>query len=274
MLEMIRYFVVFAGTAISAYTDLRTGLILDKVTYPMIALGIVFSIADVFFLNSFTQLVVPLLVFAFSFLLYYLGKLGGGDVKIFTAMALLLPSFQGQPFVLNVLLVAALSSISILSVYFLFRYFSLKKRERVERKEKARAILLGIAIMLYFAVFVQLGFMGFLQALLLGVPLFLGVFAMAFQSGIYREFFLKYVSPKELEEDEIIAKEFLEPAVLAEAGLSIKGVLDLKAAEKLARAGVKKIPVYRSLPPFAPFLLFGVIVSYFVPDLFSLVFFP
>ncbi|MFH1234881.1 MAG: hypothetical protein V1493_04695, partial [Candidatus Diapherotrites archaeon] len=119
-----------------------------------------------------------------------------------------------------------------------------------------------------------LGFMQLWQALALFAPLLLGLCAMAFQSGIYKAFFLKYVSPKELEEDEIIAKEFLEPAVLSEAGLSVKGIVDWKAAEKLAKAGVHKIPVYRSLPPFAPFLLVGVIISYFVPDLFLLIFFP
>ncbi len=103
MFELVRYLIVIAGTAISACTDIKTGLILDKITYPMLALGVLFSAADVLLEQSFTQLLVPLAVFAFGFALYYLGKLGGGDVKIFTAMALLLPFYRGEPFILNVL---------------------------------------------------------------------------------------------------------------------------------------------------------------------------
>ncbi len=274
MFEFVRYLVVLIGTAVSAYTDIKTGLILDRVTYPMIALGVAFTLADIFFSHNFFQLVVPAGVFFLGFVLYYLGKLGGGDVKIFTGMALLLPYYKSEPFVLNVLLIAALSSVVVISSYYLFKYFRSGVRVKENHRDMLKSFALGILLLLYFVSLYSFGFMDLSSALILFVPLLFALFFLAFQTGIKKNFFLKYVSFKELEEDEIIAKEFLDDSILSQAGLLVKGVVGKKEAKKLAGLGVKKFPVYRSLPPFAPFLLFGVIVSFFWPSLFSQVFYP
>lgn len=274
LFELCRYLVVLFGTAVSSYTDFKTGLILDKITYPMIALGLFFSFFDVVLEKAFLQLLVPVGVFALGYALYYAGKLGGGDVKIFTAMALLLPYYKGEPFILNVLLIAALSSVVVISSYYLFKYFKKGVRVRENRKDLLKAFLFGIAILLYLVFLQQLGFLEFVHAVLLFVPILFALFFLAFQTGIKKNFFLKYVSIRELEEGEIVAKEFLDRDLLMQSGLSLKGIISKKDAEKLSELGVKKIPVYRALPPFAPFLLLGVIVSFFFPDLFSTLFFP
>lgn len=274
LFEFYRYIIVLLGTIISAHTDIKTGFILDKVTYPMIALGILFTLGDVFLEMNFFQLLVPIAIFALGYLLYFLGKLGGGDVKIFTAMALLLPYYRGQPFVLNVLLLAALSSVVVISAYYLFRYFRKGVKVKENRGDIIKAFFLGVALMLYFFFLMQLGFLSLEYAVVLFVPLCFALLFLAFRTGIKKNFFLKYVPPGKLEEDEIIAKEFIDPGILAECGLSVKGIITEKDAKKLARLGLKEIPVYRELPPFAPFLLFGVAVSYFWPDLFTQLFFP
>jgi len=270
--ELIRYLIVLIGTLLSTFTDIKSGLILDKITYPMIALGVLFTLFDVVVEQSLTQLVVPLGVFAIGYGLYYAGKIGGGDVKIFTAFALLLPFYQNQPFVLNVLLIAVLSSITVISAYFVFGYWRKGINWKECKKDVWKSALLAIAVLLYLLVMFQLGFLSLLHIVVLVVPMLFGLVALAFQKGIYKEFFLKHVSINQIEEDEIIAREFIEPAILHGAGLSIKGVISKKEAKKLVSAGLTKIPVYRSLPPFAPFLLLGVIISFFFPDFFSMIF--
>ena len=170
------------------------------------------------------------------------------------------------------MLIAVLSSITIISAYFVFGYWRKGIDWKESKKDIWKSCLLAIAILLYLLIMFQLGFLKLLHITALFVPMFFGLVALAFQKGIYREFFLKLVSLNELEEDEIIAREFIDPAVLHGAGLSIKGVISKKEAKKLFGAGLTKIPVYRSLPPFAPFLLLGVILSFFFPEFFSLIF--
>lgn len=274
MLELLRYLIVLIGTALATVTDVKSGLILDKITYPMIALGIFFTGLDLFFTKNFLQLFIPVGVFSLGYALYYLGKLGGGDVKIFTAMSLLLPYFKGEPFILNVLLIAALSSVTVISLYFLIKYFRKGINVKENRKEMLKSFLLGLALLLYFLLLHQFGLLELTHVLILFFPLSLALLFLAFQKGIKRNFFLKFVSPSELEEDEIIAKEFLKKDLLQGSGLSIKGILEKENAQRLTALGIEKIPVYRSLPPFAPFLLLGVIISFFYPGLFSELFLP
>jgi len=273
-LELFRYAIVLLGTLISTYTDVKTGLILDKITYPMIALGVLFTIYDLYSTAAFFQLVVPAGVFVLGYALYYFGKLGGGDVKLFTGMALLLPYYQNQPFVLNVLLVAALTSVVAISSYYLVKYFRVGIKMKENRSSLIKSFALGILLLMYFVFLYLLGFIRVFAAVSLFIPMFFALLFLAFENGIKKNFFLKHISLKELEEDEIIAKEFIDQAVLSEAGLSFKGVISVEDAKKLVKLGLKELPVYRSLPPFAPFILLGVIFSFFWPDFFSLVFFP
>ena len=45
-LLLLRQAIVLIGTLAGGYTDAKTGLILDRITYPMIALGILLSLVE------------------------------------------------------------------------------------------------------------------------------------------------------------------------------------------------------------------------------------
>lgn len=79
--------VTAAGCAVASYTDLRTGLIRNLLTFPLMGIGIVLGIVT-------EQYSMPLLGLAAAFLLYWpLWKLGvqkGGDAKLWMAIGSLM----------------------------------------------------------------------------------------------------------------------------------------------------------------------------------------
>jgi hypothetical protein len=265
MLLIARQAVLLAGTALAAYTDARTGLIPDKITYPMMAIGIIFNAVE-FNANLF---VVPAAVFAIGFALYWLGKIGGGDVKLFTGIALLLPFLNQRVFIASALLAAALLSIVFYSVYYIGRYW----RKGIDWKENkqciARAVILGAITLAYFQYLVAVGLLGVEAAAVLYATVFFALVFLALERGIKRNFFLKRIALDKLEDDEVVASEFLEGSAKQKLGLLGKGIIGKKEIEKLKEAGVKTVPVYRDMPPFAPFVFLGVIIVLWKPELFG-----
>ena len=265
MLFLLRVAAVLLGTAIAAYTDAKTGLIPDKATYGMIALGVVFNLIE-FDPNLF---IVPVVVFAVGFALYWLGKIGGGDVKLFTGIAMLVPFLEGNVFVVHVLLAAALLSIVFYSTYYTVRYFrkGISFEENKQGIFKAGLLLVMMTAYLYYVY--TAGFMGTVPAALFYIVVLFALVFISLEKGIKKNFFLKDVSIEKLEEDEVIAEEFLKDSLKEKLALKGKGILGEKEIAKLKEAGIKIIPVYRNMPPFAPFILLGCVAILSMPELFS-----
>jgi len=267
-LLLIRQAIILAGCGAAAYTDTKTGLILDKITYPMIALGILFNIIE----GEWLFLLAGVAVFAIGYLIYYMGKIGGGDVKILTGMVMLLPVLQGQIFVINALFAASLFAVTFYSAYYLSKYV----RKGIDWEENkpgyAKAIGFGAVIAIYLVASALNGMISIATAGFLALPLTLAVLFIAFERGIRKSFFLKNIAIAKLEEDEVIAAEFLEENVKKKLGLTVKGVFGEKEIEKMKKIGLSKVPVYRNMPPFAPFILLGSIAAILQPDLISLLF--
>jgi len=265
MIFEIRAAALLIGTALGAYTDARTGLILDKITYPMIALGILLNLAE-WNLEAFA---VPAAVFAIGFALYWLGKIGGGDVKLFTGIALLLPLYNGRVFIVHALLGAALLSMVFYSVYFVARYWRKGIRLQENREGITRALVLGAIIAAYMYYMTAMGFLTGTVPVMLAVVMGFALLFLALEKGIKKNFFLKEIALEKLEEDEVVATEFLEHGLKEKLGLGFKGIIGNREVEKLRELGVKSIPVYRSMPPFGPFIFLGVAAALFFPELFG-----
>jgi len=277
-----RALVVLAGALIGAYTDYRTGLIPDKITYSMIALGLFLNVTEVLVMRTWIASITELFLLAVAvlflgYILYYSGKLGGGDVKLFFGISLLLP-FSGQQlfplnvFILQALFFSALISVAFLSVYFLVKY----ARKGIELKENyegiRNAVFLGIIFSLYFYFIFSFNVFPSRNYSFLLIPIYCALLFVAFERGIKKNFFLKKIPLGKLDEDEVIATEFMDKKLLKELGLGVKGVIGEKEKEKLRKLKVKSVLVYRDLPRFGPFIFLGVLIALIWPNALAFIF--
>jgi len=265
---LLRILVLVAGCSAAAYTDAKTGLILDWITYPMIAAGIVLNLLQ----GEWLWLLAGTIVFAIGYAVYYAGKVGGGDVKLFTAIAFLLPFYQGQVFLLNALFAACILGVVFYSAYYVSKYARKGIDWKENRQGMQKAVVFGIALAAWLAAVLFLEIISLGAFALLAFAFALALLFLAFEKGIRHSFFLKLVPVGKLEEDEVIAAEFLGPELKKKLGLGIKGVFGKTEIERLKKAKVKKVPVYRGMPPFGPFILLGCIAALAMPDLIGLLF--
>ncbi|MBU1120876.1 prepilin peptidase [Candidatus Micrarchaeota archaeon] len=93
--SFIYFFLALATLIIGTYTDLKERIISNKLTYSMIAVGVILHLIEAAYFSNyflfFVSVVVVVLTFFFSYLLWKLGVWAGGDVKLFTAIAALNP---------------------------------------------------------------------------------------------------------------------------------------------------------------------------------------
>ena len=258
--------------AIAAYFDIRSGIIPDRLNYLFIAIGILINLVA-FNLAAFG---IAAAVFVFGYLLYLGGKIGGGDVKMFVALALLIPLQNGRVFIIDLLLVASIVALVGVSVYYLVKYA--RKGIKLEDNKKnipfAAIMLLlsaGYVYAFYSFMHASLFFIGLLSIILLCATAF-----VALERGIRKEFFLEKVSLGKLDEDEIIAYDFIDERtkkIILGEGRVLKGVLGSGEIENLKKAKINEIPVYRSLPKFAPFVLVALVALLAFPNIVEMLIF-
>jgi len=93
--EIAYFSLVFTGIAIATFTDLKERIIPNKLTYSMIAVGLLLHLAESILLQNFNPIlfsaIITVATFGGSWLLWKAGVWAGGDVKLFTGIAALLP---------------------------------------------------------------------------------------------------------------------------------------------------------------------------------------
>ena len=275
------FFELRAGIAIivsflGAYYDYKTGMIFDWITYPLIALGIIFNAWEIFSLginigNIIALFAPAIVIFVLGYLFYFAGKLGGGDVKIFAGLALILPSINGEIFVVNMLLFSIIIGSVIISLNYVIKYAQKGINFKENSESIKKALVFGIVLVFYFYFLFSIGIKWFSIAFL-SLPIVCALLFLALEKGIRKNFFLKWVALNEIEEDEIIAEEFLQEKERKKLNLGLKGLIQPKDAEKFLQLGIEKVPVFRSLPKFGPFIFLGVLLALFFPNAFSVLF--
>jgi archaeal preflagellin peptidase FlaK len=139
-IPLITAIIALLACLYASYSDLKRGIIPNKLTFPLIAIGIVlngiyaFMIGDLWFIVI--CLVVTGVIFALGYLFWKMGAWAGGDVKLFTALAALLPFYpalisyqilgvsfplQGSyPFPLTLIINSILSILPFLLIYVFY----------------------------------------------------------------------------------------------------------------------------------------------------------
>lgn len=81
----------------ASYTDLKSGIIQNKLTFPLIGLGVVLNSIYAYSTGNLLLIIYVLgitaAIFVLGYILWKFGAWAGGDVKLFTALAALLPFF-------------------------------------------------------------------------------------------------------------------------------------------------------------------------------------
>ena len=264
MLQLLQQIILLIGVEFGALTDAKTGYIYDFITYPMIAFGLILSLIQLQFFN----LISAGAIFVLLFILYKFGKIGGGDVKLFTAIALLNP-FNQINFLMTLGFVAAMSSMVFYSIYYLIKYARLGINIQQEKKGILNALIMGLVLIIYFAFMLENNYISIYFVYLFGVPFLFGLIFMALQDGIKKEFFEEKISINKIEEDEIlgsknnkkIIKLFLNKPLINPGDISI-----------LKKNKIKEIYVLRNLPKFGPFIFIGTIIALIMPNLIQYLF--
>ena len=139
-IPLICSFIAIIACLYASYTDLKSGIIQNKLTFSLIGLGIILNAVYAFMTNDIWFIIIGLIftaaIFAVGYIFWKLGAWAGGDVKLFTALAALLPfspsllnynllgvdfpigSIYGFPFTL--IINSLLSILPFLLIYVLF----------------------------------------------------------------------------------------------------------------------------------------------------------
>lgn len=247
---------------IASLTDIHKRIVPDKVSFSFIGFAILINFLDFNPINFLPGIIV----FIIGLIIYYLGKLGGGDIKMITGLALMIPFFNGKTFVLQASIFAALTSLLFYSVYFTTKILRKKKILFSEIKKDAYiALLLFVFLLAYFILLKN--FYSFNTLFLFFVPLFASLPFIALQQEIKKEFFLKEVTLNELDEDEVVAFEFLSKEL--QEKFKLKKIITEEDKLFLKKNGFNSIKIYSGMPAFMPFVFLGTLIALFNPTMLS-----
>jgi Flp pilus assembly protein protease CpaA len=284
---MLRFAICFVGCTGATYYDIfNKRNVPSWLTYSLVAIGALFTLAS-FNMNAIVSSgVVALVIFAFGYILYRTGQIGGADVLVFISIALLLPeaptsiflqanSQLGLPFVISIFVLSG-----VLAVFGIFlKYIPLTIRDAL-MGEKIRIepsqFALAVFTLVFYAVFIYY-MNGIIELPQTQLAVFAAVIVcatsiFALKDHISEKYMIRMVGVDEIDEEDVLALERMDPKLVKEHKLD--RLLTLKEIEKLKKMGKKKkFPVYKEMPVFMPYvlialtaaLLFGDPLAYLYP---------
>lgn len=97
-IPIISIIIAIIACVYASYSDLKSGVIRNKLTFPLIALGIILNAIYIFTTTGDIWLFIKVVVivafiFIIGYILWKMGAWAGGDVKLFTAIAALIPLY-------------------------------------------------------------------------------------------------------------------------------------------------------------------------------------
>lgn len=264
--EMVRLFIAFAGTAITAYYDIfNKRNIPDRLLCAFLGIALLTNI--IFYDEQLLIFSVALAVFvsAIGYLFYRAGQLGGADVFVMVSIILLLPiqpSFVSTPFNIPfffpVWLFAGISLALFVLVYFGW------KLAKMNAKPNLTYGLLIIAYLVFAYVYVNSVLFSLVYFAFLSVALITTVFFLMFKQDLNR-LLAEKVPLSMVEAEDVVAQDLMDPETVKK--YSVKRLMTADDIKRLKKMKLKELWIYTRLPPFLPFILIGMALSLFYTNL-------
>lgn len=256
----IRVFIVLVACAIAAYTDHKTGYIFDWLTFPLMGIGLLLNVFSFYWLDVLSILLIALVIYIFGYMAYYYGKIGGGDIKLFLGIHLVLPYLNGQVFILWVIMASSLLSVLFVSVSYIFKLYNKIKITKDLLLERKWKILFSLFFLIFFSflcyyVVKQDSFPWFVY---LTIPaIFFGSVVLIFEKEVKEHIYLRRKPVSKLEEGDVLALEFCNKDFLKETGLEKRAIIEKEDIVLLKELKYKSVPIYDYLPRFGIYILLG-----------------
>jgi Flp pilus assembly protein protease CpaA len=281
-LTMLSTAIAVIGCGIGAYTDYKTGYVPDKLNYSLLALGAILVFLRMSFESALQVYGVAFVIFLIGFIAYLFGQFGGGDVKFFAAVYLLIPRYPEflsnfspvtpftppYPFVLSLFFSAA-----VIAVFFVsFSYFKKLYRDRKQIPDLKEKVFHGLINSFFVVPLLVLWVYLKKEMLLIGIPLVMGSFLLAFKEEIMSRYVVITKKVSELNDDDVLALELMTEKQKKQLGISNRRTfLDMelkKLKEKALEEGVTEVPVNEYLPRFMPFVFASMVLNLVFGDAF------
>lgn len=281
-LEIMSTIIAFVGCLIAAVTDYKESIVPDKLNYTLIVVGAVlvffrFSLMDALIIYS-----LAIGVFLLGLLAYIFGQVGGGDVKLFTALVLLLPWYPSflleinpfnpleapYPFIVSVFFLSAVIAVFFISIKYLLNLF--KDRNEIEGFEQV--VVKGLLVCMMFSPLFVIWL--YLKPIMITIiiPMILGVFLIPFKEIILERYVVIEKEVEKLTDDDVIAVELLDDKLKKKLGLSSRKTFfnrELKKIKEVAKKhNIKKILVSEHLPKFVPYVFTSLLINLLLGDAF------
>ncbi len=259
--EMIRLVIALLGVLATGYYDL-----FNKKNVPnnlLYAFLIIALLVDLIFFQPdlfWFSLALAFLFGIIGYIFYKAGQLGGADVFVICSIILLVPihpSFLALsfnlPFIFSVIIFAGV-------VFSLYRFASLGWRlfEMTNVNPKLTYALLFIPYLIFAYVYVNSFLFSAVYFVLISLLLFATIFFLIFKEDL-NTLLCEEKLLSEIEPEDVLALEVMNKDLIAR--YELKRLVTQKEIDRLAKTKLEKVFVYTKLPPFIPFLFFGMILS-------------
>ncbi len=288
MLELIGLAVALVGVAYSSYTDIKTGEVSDRLSHSMIGIGAIIVAFAYPLATSVWILAMAGVVFGLGFLMYIFGQMGGGDVKLFTALTLLVPYYPNSirpfigslginpiasnyPFIVSVFILSGIFFMLVIPLFYLKKIFA--KQAKIPEFRKKLAFGLVYCVILSPILYLWFGMSRYVTILF--VPMFFALLIIPFKDDIVVLFFARKKRTADLNDDDVMALESMSKTTIAKLGLWRKTFTPpeiRKIKERARKYKIATVMVCEDLPKYVPYIFISLILNLLAGDVFLYLF--
>jgi len=280
MIEEIAILAALVGTGAAAYSDWKTSYIPDELNYALIALGAILLLFRFPIEQGMYHFAAAGIVFLVDLVFYFFGQLGGGDVKLFTGLALLLPTYPTTitayfgfnpiiapyPPVVSIFFVSTVVAMLFISLGYIVKLINDRKKIKSFERKAWKGLGFSLILLPLFYIWYLIN----QNMIVIAVPMMVGAFLLSFKNDILKLYIVMEKPISKLNDDDVLAIELMSKSMKKKLGIGTQKTLwdaqinDIKKNAKKHK--IKKILVSEYLPRFGPFIFFAIIFVILVGD--------